>query len=139
MLLEDDLRMSRTEALQIPSLALAYVGDAVFELFVRTWLMARGGARAGKMHGDAVGLVSAPAQAEAARLLAPSMTEEELSVMKRGRNARVNSVPKGATDAQYHAATGLEALFGFLFVTGQQERARELFNLIVKDRGELAP
>ncbi len=112
------------------ALELAYVGDGVYELLVRTHLARLGAARVGQMHHAAVAYVSAPAQAAAAESLAPYMTEEERRVFHRGRNAHVHGCPAGCTVAQYHAATALEALFGYLWLSGRSERAGELFERI---------
>lgn len=130
--------MEEKDVLQLPSLALAHVGDAVYELLVRSYLIAQGKTKAGRMHGAAVKFVSAPAQARASQILQEHLTENENSVLHRGRNAKVNSVPRGASDAEYHAATALEALFGYLFLSGQQERVEELFDIIVKECGNSA-
>ena len=116
---------------EISTLGLAHVGDAVFELMARTWLCCGGASTAKRLHQGAVGLVSAKAQAKSARLLMPELSEEERSVLKRGRNAYVNSVPKAAGVEDYHYATGLEALFGYLYLRGRTERIEELFARIV--------
>jgi len=109
---------------------LAHVGDAVFELMTRTWLCLGGTSTARKLHDRAIMLVSAKAQAAAAEKIVSLLTEEELSVYKRGRNTHVNSIPKASTQEEYHAATGIEALFGFLYLSGKTDRLNELFGLI---------
>ncbi|MDD6189665.1 MAG: ribonuclease III domain-containing protein [Clostridiales bacterium] len=114
----------------LSSLALAHVGDAVFELMVRSWLAAGGKATSGSLHKDTVQIVNAKAQADFIKLLEPALNEEELAVFKRGRNTRVNSVPKHMRIADYHAATGFEALFGWLWLKGDKERLNELFEMI---------
>ena len=113
-------------------LELAHVGDGVYELLVRTHLARKGHAKVGELHRAAVAYVSAPAQAAAVERLLPLLTEEEERVWHRGRNAHVHSTPSGCTVAQYHAATGLEALFGFLWLSGQAARVQELFNVILE-------
>lgn len=125
--------MSEEEVAAVSSLGLAHVGDGVYELLVRTWLCRSGRATARGLHKAAVSYVSAPAQATAMRALLPHLSEGELAVYKRGRNTRVNSVPRGATLGQYHAATGLEALFGYLHLRGDRARIHELFTLIIKE------
>ncbi len=123
-----------TEALKsLGPLELAYVGDAVFELLVRTRL-ARHGARVGELHRAAVAYVSAPAQAAAVERLLPLLTDEELRVYHRGRNAHVHGCPAGCTVSQYHAATALEALFGYLWLSGERERAGALFEALAEGR-----
>ena len=76
-------------------------------------------------------MVKAPAQAKAAAALLPALTEEEHAVYRRGRNSHVNSVPRGASKAEYHAATGLEAVFGYLYLSGRRERIKELFKVVL--------
>ena len=115
---------------KISKLGLAHVGDAVYELLYRSKLCTDGHTAVAEMHRMTVAFVRAEAQAEAAAKLLPVLTTEEASVYKRGRNAKVNSVPHNADIGQYHAATGLEALFGWLYLLGRTERINELFNII---------
>ena len=115
---------------KISMLGLAHVGDAVYELLYRSKLCTDGHTAVAEMHRMTVAFVRAEAQAEAAAKLLPVLTQEEASVYKRGRNARVNSVPHNADIGQYHAATGLEALFGWLYLLGRTDRINELFNII---------
>lgn len=115
---------------KISMLGLAHVGDAVYELLYRSKLCTDGHTAVAEMHRMTVAFVRAEAQAEAAAKLLPVLTQEEASVYKRGRNAKVNSVPHNADIGQYHAATGLEALFGWLYLLGRTERINELFNII---------
>jgi len=111
---------------------LAHVGDAVYELMVRTWICANGTSKARNLHNKAVSYVSAKAQAIAAEKILHELNEEESAVYKRGRNANVtSSVPKGSTHEEYHAATGLEALFGYLYLSGKTERLNELFQSVI--------
>ena len=119
--------MTVREINQISALGLAHCGDAVFELLVRTWLCAHGGAKAKNLHRETVRFVSAPAQAERVERLLPLLTEEENDFYRRGRNAHVHGVPKNATHEQYSKATGLECLFGSLYLLGRRERINELF------------
>ena len=122
--------MSVQEVNKISMLGLAHVGDAVYELLYRSKLCSDGHTAVAEMHRMTVAFVRAEAQAEAAAKLMPVLTTEETSVYKRGRNAKVNSVPHNADIGQYHAATGLEALFGWLYLLGRTERINELFNII---------
>lgn len=115
---------------KISMLGLAHVGDAVYELLYRSKFCTDGHTAVAEMHRMTVAFVRAEAQAEAAAKLLPVLTTEEASVYKRGRNAKVNSVPHNADIGQYHAATGLEALFGWLYLLGRTERINELFNII---------
>ena len=115
---------------KISMLGLAHVGDAVYELLYRSKLCTDGHTAVAEMHRMTVAFVRAEAQAEVAAKLLPVLTTEEASVYKRGRNAKVNSVPHNADIGQYHAATGLEALFGWLYLLGRTGRINELFNII---------
>ena len=116
------------EALQsVSELALAHVGDAVFELLVRQDLCCRGSALVKDLHRAAVARVTAPAQAAFVEVLQPLLTPEELTVYKRGRNTHPHQAPKSATPGQYARATGLETLFGWLWLTGRYDRINELF------------
>jgi len=106
------------------SLELAYLGDTVFDLYVRSHLVAKGG-RVGRLHRQAVAHVCAHAQCEALGRVEGILTEEELAVVRRARNVH-QSPPKNAVPAEYHRATGLEALIGYLYVTGRSARLEEI-------------
>ena len=122
------------EALRgISNLGLAHMGDAVYEILVRTWLCTHGRVTSKGLHRETVSFVAAPAQALAAEKLLPLLSEAESAVYKRGRNTRVNSVPQHADISQYHAATGLESLFGWLWLRGETGRIEELFNIIMEE------
>ncbi len=108
---------------------LAFVGDAVYGMLVRTRL-AEINRSSGDLHELSVKYVNAAAQAEAFSLIECELTEKELSIFRRGRNFHTGNTPKSATGGQYHTATGLECLFGFLHLSGQKERAEELFEMI---------
>ena len=111
----------------ISSIGLAHMGDAVFEILVRTWLCEQGKATGKGLHQATIRMVCAESQAEKAEKILPLLTEEELAVFKRGRNAHVKSVPGHASRAQYGEATALEALFGWLYLGGRKARINELF------------
>ena len=111
---------------------LAFVGDAYYGLLVRE-MLAEVNRPSGVLHSESVKLVKAGAQAEAFNVIEPHLSEKELGIYKRGRNAHVSSVPKNSTAGEYHSATGVEALFGYLHLAGEDERAKELFSLILKD------
>ena len=117
----------------ISSIGLAHMGDAVYELLVRTWLCAHGKATGKGLHRATVALVCAPKQAELAQRILPLLTEEEQAVFRRGRNANVHSIPAHASRAQYQQATALEALFGWLYLSGRRERINELFNIMMEE------
>ena len=125
--------MDRKDINQISALGLAHCGDAVFELLVRTWLCTHGGAKLKNLHRETVRYVAAPAQAEQMDRMLPLLTEEEADLYRRGRNAHVHGIPKNATHEQYSKATGLECLFGSLYLLGRQARINELFLLTMED------
>ena len=111
-------------------LALAFLGDGVFELMVRERLLQEGSMPAGKLHSMAVRRVNAAAQSGAYGALLEVLTQEETDILKRGRNASSAKTPKSATVEQYRKATAIEALFGYLYLRGETARLRELFGLI---------
>lgn len=111
---------------------LAFVGDAVYGLYVREHLAAVN-RPSGELHKLSVELVRASSQAKAFKVIESSLTEEELAVFKRGRNFHTSNTPKSSTGGEYHTATGLECLFGFLHLSGNSKRAKELFGLIIKE------
>jgi len=112
---------------------LAHVGDAVFELMVRTWLCMNGKTTAKNLHNEAVAIVSAKAQASAAKRLIPELDENELALYKRGRNTHAGPVPRSSSVGEYHSATGIETLFGWLYLNGDKDRLEELFKLITEE------
>lgn len=112
------------------SLSLAYVGDAVYELLVREYLLESGLAVNGSMHKRAKDFVSAHAQSELLEKLSDILTDDEKAVVRRGRNAKSHSHPKNADLSEYHTATGFEALWGYLYLSGDNGRITELFNII---------
>lgn len=128
-----NLNFSDEEIRKISNLGLAHLGDAVYELMVRSWLCIHGKCTSRGLHSAAITYVSAPAQAQAIRKLLDKLTDEERDVFRRGRNAHVNSVPHSASLEEYHAATGLEALFGYLYLKGRTKRLNELFNEIMAE------
>ena len=113
------------------SLGLAHLGDGVFELMVRSWLCLHGKETAKGLHRAAVRYVAAPARA-VPRIL-PLLDEAEGDVFRRGRNVSPHAVPSNATRADYQAATGLEALFGWLWLQGRTDRLNELFSVIMEE------
>ncbi len=126
-------RMELGDINEIGMLGLAHIGDGVYELLTRTMLCTGGNKKVTDLHKKTVAIVNAPAQAEAAERLLPLLTEQEACIYKRGRNTKVNSVPHKANIAQYHAATGLEALFGWLYLQGKTQRINELYAICVGD------
>ena len=127
------IQLSDEQLQTISVLGLAHIGDGVYELLVRTWLCANGKTTSKGLHKETVSYVRAPAQAKAVAKIMDKLSESEQAVFKRGRNAKVNSVPKNADISEYHAATGLETLFGYLYLKGERDRINELFGLIVEE------
>lgn len=122
-----DITLTDDQLRAISSIGLAHMGDAVFEVLVRGWLCAHGKATGKGLHQATIHLVCAESQAEKAERILPLLTEEELAVFKRGRNAQVHTVPGHASRAQYGEATALEALLGWLYLRGEKARVNELF------------
>ena len=107
-------------------LVLAYIGDSVYELVIRSLLVGRGNAQANRLHKEASTLVNAGAQSASLERIKEELTEEEMQVFKRGRNANSATMAKHATMSDYRRATGFEALMGYLYLTGRMERILEL-------------
>lgn len=122
-----ELNFTKARVDAISNLGLAHIGDGVFELLVRSWLCARGGQKVGNLHRDAVKLVQAKSQAAFAGRILPHLTQEEQAYFRRGKNAHTHAHPKGATRQEYAKATGLETLFGALYLMGRTQRLAELF------------
>ena len=127
------MHMDSREIGQISALGLAHCGDAVFELLVRSWLCTSGRATSKNLHRATVRHVCAGAQAARMERMLPLLTEEELAHYRRGRNAHVHGVPKNATREEYSKATGLECLFGALYLAGKCDRLNELFVLTMEE------
>ena len=127
-----NIQMTPQEISAVSNLGLAHIGDCVYELLARSYIVAHGGVTNQRMHDLTVALVCAAAQARAMETLLPLLTEEERAVYRRGRNTRVNSMPKNAEPGDYHAATGLESLFGWLYLGAKHERINELFAAVLE-------
>lgn len=121
--------LTQAQARQYSPLALAFLGDSVYEILVREYLVREANRPAAKLHEQKIQLVCAAFQAQAIDRLIPLLTEEETALYKRGRNAN-NTVPRHTSAQDYHKATGLEALFGYLHLLGEQARLEELFAAI---------
>jgi ribonuclease-3 family protein len=122
---------SRCNPKQLSPQTLAFMGDTVYDMLVRESLIREANRPVGELNKRKVRLVNCKTQAEAVVKLMPMLTDEEISVYKRGRNAFTKNTPKNAEVADYHAATGLEALFGYLYLSGNIDRLNELFELII--------
>ena len=121
-------------ARQYSPLALAYLGDGVYELFVRAHVLRQGNCQNHKLHEKSKDFVSCAAQERFLNLLMPELTEAEKEIVRRGRNAKSHSKPRNADYGTYHAATGFEALWGYLYLAGQEQRLAELFARILEEK-----
>lgn len=127
----ENIAQMHTIADEISPLTLAFVGDGVYDLLVREYLVRQANRPVGELNKIKVSLVNCKSQARFAKLLLPKLSDKETSVYKRGRNAAPKCTSKHGTVADYHSATGLECLFGYLHMNGEQSRVQELFDLIV--------
>lgn len=128
-----DLHFEEKKVNTISNLGLAHIGDAVFELMCRSYLCCKGDKTVKNLHKDSVAMVKAPAQAKYAEKLQPHLTEQEKDWFRRGKNAHSHAAPKSATPQEYAKATGLETLFGALYLSGQTNRLNELFAILVEE------
>ena len=128
-----EMYMTPEKVKGITNLGLAHIGDGVYELLCRSYLISRGDKTVLKLHKDTVSLVKATAQAKFALALKPRLTEEEADFFRRGKNAHTHAHPKGATAKEYALATGLETLFGALYLLGRKDRLNELFNAVMEE------
>lgn len=126
------MALSEKEAAAYSPNVLAFYGDCVYEQLVRRRVVLHGNTNAGRLHDLAVEQVRASYQSEAVAVIEPMLTEKEADILRRGRNAGGISVPKSAKPSEYRRATALEALFGYLSLSGQSERVEELFSAICK-------
>ena len=126
------MNLEKAQVDSISNLGLAHMGDGVYEVLVRTWLCSRGDKTVRRLHKDTVELVQASAQAAFAEKLLPHLTEEELSYYRRGKNTHTHASPKAASPREYAMATGLETLFGALYLMGRRDRLNELFHLMME-------
>ena len=127
------MEMTPNQVKEITNLGLAHVGDGVYELLCRSYLVSKGGKTVLKLHKDTVELVKAPTQAKFADKIKPMLTEEEMDYFRRGKNAHTHAAPKSATPQEYAKATGFETLFGALYLLGRCERLMELFAVCMED------
>ncbi len=127
-----NMHFEKSQVDAISNLGLAHMGDCVFEILCRSYLCAKGGKTVDKLHRETIHMVKATSQAKFVEKLLPLLDEEELAYYRRGKNSHVHAVPKSATPAEYAKATGLEALFGALWLLGRTERINELFNAVME-------
>ena len=117
---------------ELSPLTLAFVGDGVYDLLVREYLVRQANRPVGELNKTKVAMVNCKSQAQFASKLMPHLSKKEVAVYKRGRNAAPKSIAKNGTVAEYHIATGLECLFGYLYLSGEKGRIDELFDMIIK-------
>ena len=128
-----EMQLTPMQVNAISNLGLAHVGDGVYELMCRAYLCAKGDHTVKNLHKDSVQLVKAPTQAAFADKIKPFLSEEEMDYFRRGKNAHTHAAPKSASRAEYAKATGLEALFGALYLLGRTDRLNELFAIMMKE------
>ena len=127
------MEMTPDQVKGITNLGLAHIGDGVYELLCRSYLISQGGKTVLKLHNATVELVKAPTQARFADKLKPHLTEEETDYFRRGKNAHTRTAPKSSTPQEYAKATGFECLFGALYLLGRKDRLMELFAICVEE------
>ncbi len=132
----EKLTKAKCDVNMLSPLNLAFIGDTVFDLFVRERLVCEANRPVNKLHNKAASMVKASAQAKAVERIRDRLTEQEQNVIRRGRNAHVNHKAKNMSEADYHLATGLEALFGYLYLKGETERLGEIFEMITQEEEE---
>ena len=128
-----EMNLTRQQINAISNLGLAHMGDCVFEILCRGYLCSRGDRTVDRLHRDTINMVKATSQAKFVDKLLPLLTEEELAYYRRGKNSHVHAVPKSATPQEYAKATGLEALFGALYLMGRTDRLNELFHAMIEE------
>ena len=128
-----DLHFDIKEVNAITNLGLAHIGDGVYELMCRSYLCCKGNKTVKNLHKESVSMVKAPTQAKFADKLLPHLTQQEQDWFRRGKNAHSHAAPKSATPQEYAKATGLETLFGALYLSGQKDRLNELFAMMVEE------
>lgn len=127
------MTMEKAQVDAISNLGLAHIGDGVFDLLCRSYLCARGDKTVAQLHHDTICMVRATSQAAMADKLLLLLTQEELDYYRRGKNSHVHAVPKSATPQEYAKATGLEALFGALYLMGRTDRLNQLFHILTEE------
>ena len=129
------MNFTREQVNGISNLGLAHIGDVVYELMVRSYLCAKGNQTVKTLHRDSIRMVNAVTQAAVAEKLLPDLSEEEMGYFRRGKNSHTHAAPKAATPQQYALATGLETLFGALYLFGRLERLNQLFRKGIEENG----
>ena len=128
-----EMNMPKAQVDAISNLGLAHMGDCVYEILCRAYLCARGGKKVDQLHKETINMVKATSQAKFADNMLPLLTEEELAYYRRGKNSHVHAVPKSASPRDYAKATGVEAMFGALYLAGRTERINEIFVTVMEE------
>jgi len=128
-----ELNFDTAQVNAISNLGLAHLGDCVFEILCRAYLCTRGDKTVDRLHQDTIAMVRATAQAKFADKMLPMLSEEELAYYRRGKNSHVHGVPKSATPQEYAKATGVETLFGALYLLGRKDRLNEIFKAVIEE------
>ena len=126
-----EMQLEPAQVKAVTNLGLAHIGDGVYELLCRSYLVSKGGKTVLKLHNATVELVKAPTQAKFADKLKPLLSEEEMDYFRRGKNTHTRTAPKSSTPQEYAKATGFECLFGALYLLGRTERLNELFGILM--------
>jgi len=129
----EQFNFSEGEINNMPPLVLAYVGDAVYEVFVRTFLVSEGCVPVHKLHKRSIKYVKAKAQSDIIHRIMEKLNEDELNVVRRGRNAKSGTIPKNADVTEYKYATGFEALIGYLYLKKDNNRLLEVLNMAIEE------
>lgn len=129
-------KLTPTDIRMLNPLVLAYIGDSVYDTYIRTLLVSGGNAHVAKLHKMSIAFVKAKAQADILNRINEMLTEEEQDIVRRGRNTKSGTIPKNADISDYRYATGFEALLGFLYLTGDIDRLMEILKRVVEVRLE---
>ena len=130
------MNLEKADIDAISNLGLAHMGDCVWEILTRARLCSEGKKTVGNLHKLTISMVNAPYQAKCMDLLLPHLTQEEAGYYRRGKNSHVHAVPKASTPQEYAKATGLEALFGALYLAGKTDRINELYHIVITEMGD---
>ena len=128
-----EMNLEKAQIDAISNLGLAHMGDCVWEILTRARLCSEGRKTVGNLHKQTISMVNAAYQAKCMDKLLPHLTEEEAGCYRRGKNSHVHAVPKASTPLEYAKATGLEALFGALYLSGQTDRINELYHIVMEE------
>lgn len=129
-----EFNISEAAILELSPLVLAYIGDTVYEVFIRTMLVSEGNAPVHKLHKRSVGFVKAKAQSDIIHRIMEELSSDEQDVVRRGRNAKSGTIPKNADVTDYKYATGFESLIGYLYLTRNHERLMKILKLAISDK-----